>query len=163
LRDRLLVTAASLAVLLFVSASCSQTSAPARANADVLLRAASRYWDEIAESLVRSDDPAVDAVAGRVAAVEGELDIPPELRDAFNALLWRVGCLAAFYPDKPTSGSLTALLSERSPWYGIAFVEGGAQDTARALYGAMFETDALAALEACRLLPNPPILPIGVL
>ncbi|MBA3342316.1 MAG: hypothetical protein H0W30_17555 [Gemmatimonadaceae bacterium] len=123
-------------------------------KADDLARG-TRLGDEIARTLASLDEPAAIRVASRVDNVTDQFRVPTEVREAFRALIWDVGCDIATGSVEPTTEGVANWLAYRAASFGLEFTDGGNQVVADALLSAFgLGLERSDAVEACSRLPS---------
>jgi hypothetical protein len=156
-RSRSCLVAALAAVIL--SGGC--------AAGDDVIRAASRYADElaraktvgddIARTLASVDEAAVVRSAQRVDSIGTRFQVSPEIRSAFQMLIWDVGCDVAGGSVEPTVASVARLLAVRAASFGLEFTDDGVQAVGGAVLDAFGREIGFVrsdAAEACSRIPN---------
>jgi hypothetical protein len=137
----------AVTALLLTASACADDAI--RAGADDLLRIGAQHGDEIANLLRTADEAAALGTITRVRSIADELEVPPEIREAFEGLVWDVGCEVGIRLSFQSPSEITDELISRANSWGIAFSGDGADRTANALIMAMNQ-EPNGAIQACQ-------------
>lgn len=152
---RFLLLVAFVGVIM--SGACSAADDVLRAaarNADELARGR-RFGVNIAAKLASLDEAAAARAANRVDNLSLRFQLPAETREAFNGLMWDVGCDIATGSIPRTTGGVGDWLASRAASFGLEFIDGGAQRVGEALLDAVgFDAERTDAAKACDRLPE---------
>lgn len=97
----------------------------------------SRWYDDVSGLIRGSDDYARVPLAARIPQIADEFAVPPELKEAWDGLVWDVGCDLALGQVPETVEELDDYILERGLAFGLDVFDDAAAQLAEKLIGAV--------------------------